>query len=349
MNVDRRGRRPSRSADHSRARELAAARIDEPLVSEDASWLAEHLVACAECRGVAAGYDEQRVLLRVMRNSPPLAPRDLWARTAAAIEGGGGRSSRWRGRLAWPVRFPLVPVAGLLAIAVAVGAGLLNGVGLFPGQASPTGPGGVPVPTPIAMTAGEVQFVTRGEGGVLELSTRRYDQVCPVGTATCGTSSASDTTQLPVDLAGLGKFDAIISPSQDHIVVMGTDPGVGGVYVVPVPAAQTPVATIEPPSPTPTAVPTPTATPAVPSSPVTPTATPGPGLTPTPGTPATPAPTPSPSATATASVSPTEVPSTPPDASETPSVSAGPSPDVSASPGVDVTPAPAGHSRSRTA
>lgn len=350
-------RRASRlEADHGRARELAAVRMDEPLGVDDATWLAGHLAGCAACRAVAAAYDEQRTLLQAMRAPAPLPPRDLWARTAAAIEGRRARPAPRRRRLVRPARFAFVPVVGLLVVAVAAGSGLLNGVGLFPGQGSPADGSGGPVPTPIAMTAGQVQFVTRGANGVLELSTRRYDQVCPVGAATCGTSGANNTTQLPVDLAGLGSFDAIISPTQDHIVVMGRDATSGGVYVVPVPAAQSPMSTVQPPTPVPTASPTARIAPSAPAA--TPTAsptarstqaprtsaTPVPTMTPVPTPSPTPVPTPSPTPTATAVavVSPSSSPGGTPDANPTPSGSAGPSSDESASPGVEITPAPGG-------
>ena len=344
--------RDPRAADHRRACELAARAIDEPLAAADAAWLVGHLAHCVPCRGVAAEYDEQRVLLRQLRDATPLPPRDLWARTAASIEA-AARRAPWYG-LGGRRRLPLAPLAGLLVLAVAVGAGLLNGGPLFPAQGPASGAASGPAPTPIAMTAGVFQFVTRGDDGALELSTSRYDAVCPVGAGDCGTSAASDTTPLSSGLSKLGSFDAVISPSQDRIVVMGTNSSSGGVFVVPVnvaPAASpTPASTGEP-SPdatptqasasasaapsrpaeqTPTAPVTPPATPTV-TSPATPTMTPPatPTATPTKGTP-------SPGADAS------EAPSQGPDATASPADTAGASTAPSPTATVEVTPAPDG-------
>ncbi len=49
----------------------------------------EHLDTCGACRGAAAEYDDQRMALRRLRDDAPQPPRDLWARTAAAIEAEG--------------------------------------------------------------------------------------------------------------------------------------------------------------------------------------------------------------------------------------------------------------------
>jgi hypothetical protein len=70
---------------HERARTLSAAAIDGDLSQSSAAWLAAHLNACDECAIVAAEYrslhDELRALAR------PEPPRDLWARTSAALDG----------------------------------------------------------------------------------------------------------------------------------------------------------------------------------------------------------------------------------------------------------------------
>lgn len=332
-----RASRPS-SGDHRRARDLSALAVDEPLHPAAAAWLTGHLAGCASCRAIAADYADQRRLLRSLRDIAPPPPRDLWARTAAAIEReaapGRGRALR----LAWPRRLPVAPIAGLLVVAIAIGAGLLNGVNLFPARESTTKGDGVPVPTPIAMTAGEVQFVTRAPDGSLELSTRRYAEVCPVGADACGTSAATDTTPLSANLGDMGSFDAVISPSQDHIVVMDKGSVNGGVYVVPVRPAATPIPDVTPTpvstmtplpaTPTPTATPGPSATPAGPATPTATPATPSLIVTPTPTA------TASPATSAGASGSPSVTPS-PPDVQSSP-------PEVSPSPEVAVTPAPDG-------
>jgi hypothetical protein len=291
---------------HGHARELAATRVDEPLPAAEDAWLEEHLVACEACTAAAAEYNDQAGLLTALRDAQPVPPRDLWARTAAALDAEdrqGGRRSRdtRRERRSW--RFgvlPLAPVAAVMVVAIAVGAGLLNGVGLFPPHDSTTKGPDAAMPTPFAVTAGQVQVLTRGADGTLELSVKDIDEVCPVGAAACGTSSATDDTTLDA-IAGLGSFDAVISPTNDHIVLMQRDGQSSGVFVVPVRDTTTPAT----PSPTPAPTPTPssdTATPTatVPGSPeVTPPASPG--TTPE----ATPEATPDPTEPPTASPSPT--------------------------------------------
>ena len=324
--------RDRRAAGHSRARELSAWAVDEPLGRADAAWLVGHLAQCESCRGIAAEYDEQQALLRRLWAATPIPPRDLWARTAASIEADATRRERWFGRLAGPRHMPLAPLAGLLVVAVAVGAGLLNGGPLFPRQDGAH----APAPTPIAMTSGMFQFLTRGADGALELSTSRYDAVCPVGAQDCGTSAASNTTQLSTGLGDLGRFDAVISPTQDRIVVMGTTSTSGGVYVVPVnvaPAASPTPAPIDTSNPVAA-----TATPATvserPSQPVVDaTRTPTPTATPSP-TPATLTPSPS--------VGPSERPSRDPGATASPAGTADASVVPSPTASVEVSPAPDG-------
>ena len=113
---------------HDRARSLAAQRLDEPLEANDATWLADHLAGCAACRSVAAAYEADRLRLRGLREHQPEPPRDLWARTAAAIEhesaahGGARRTtgSRRRGPA-------LGLLAGVAVFAVVIGATVLSG------------------------------------------------------------------------------------------------------------------------------------------------------------------------------------------------------------------------------
>ena len=157
------------AAVHERARALAAGRLDAILEPNDAAWLDEHLVGCLACRSVAAEYESDRLALRGLRDRQPEPPRDLWARTAAAIEresAAAGRSGRatndGRGR-----RTPALGVlSGVAVIAVVIGATVLSGGFLngppttadLPHASTPpvaiatTGP--QPGPTPIAVGAG---------------------------------------------------------------------------------------------------------------------------------------------------------------------------------------------------
>ena len=320
------------TADHDRARELAAARLDEVLLAGDAAWLEAHLAACPDCRAVAAEYDGQRSLFGALRLDTPEPPRDLWARTAAVIDGqGAGRSRRiggWR-----PRSLPLAPVAGLMVIAIAVGAGMLNGRGLFPDG---TGNGEGPMPTPIDVAATDISVVSRGADGTVQIVTRRLDQVCPMGVEACGISTSSGvTTTASID--GSAGLDAIFSPSRDNVVVVQRGAGATGVYVLNVSTAS------PSPDPTPSAAPAVTPVPAVTPAPA---ATPGDSVEPAtqdPGlataSPADPTATPDPAATATTSPVTSDPPATAePPATATPAVSAEPEP--TASPSVSAEPEP---------
>jgi len=338
------------AAVHDRARDLAATRLDEPLPAADLAWLEDHLAACADCAAVAAEYDEQRLSLRAFRLDLPEPPRDLWARTAAALDAEGpGRSRRFGG---WfPKGLPLAPVAGLMVVAIAVSVGLLNGRSLFPDS---TINGDVPMPTPIDVAATEVQVLTRSEDGTVRVLTRHVDQMCPTGVDTCGISSTFDVTTT-ASISGSADLDGIISPTQDRMVVLdrgGGVGGVGGVYVV----------TMDAPSPTPapTATPDPSASPdAVSPAPTTTPDPSAPAATPDPSAPATPDPsapttTPDPSAPATpdpsapAATPDPSAPATPdpsaPAATPDPAASPGPTPDPAAepTPSIAVSPAPDG-------
>ncbi len=108
----RRRRAADSLATHDRARGLAAERLDGPLQPTHAAWLEDHLRGCLTCRSIATSYEADRMALRAMRDRTPEPPRDLWARTSAAIEHesalGRGRprraTSRPRPALGDPVR-----------------------------------------------------------------------------------------------------------------------------------------------------------------------------------------------------------------------------------------------------
>ena len=114
-------RPPSRPDDwstaHARAQSDLSDRLDGILEPLESAWLEDHLAGCAACRTVADAYEAQRQELRAMRDPVPLPPRDLWARTAAAIEQEPGFRDRRSTRRRWFA--PLLAAA--LVVAVVVG------------------------------------------------------------------------------------------------------------------------------------------------------------------------------------------------------------------------------------
>jgi len=220
---------PPAGKDHERARELAAARPDGFLSPTEEAWLDAHLRGCDPCSAVAAAFGAQRDLFNAARAVYPDAPRDLWARTAAAIESQGGSRSGSRARNGRRFgSWTLAPLAAVMVVAIAVGAGLLNGL---PMRES-TSKGDEPDATPFALAAGDVRVLTQGEDGSLEFRKQVVSEVCPVAAATCSLNPTPVVTQTE-RIAGASKWDAIISPANDQFVVVEKGDGAQAVFVVP--------------------------------------------------------------------------------------------------------------------
>jgi hypothetical protein len=343
------------SGDHERARELVSWCLTGVLEPAEEAWLDEHLAVCDACAAAAADFDTDHLLLQGLRDLAPEPPRDLWARTAAAIEAeGGSRAGRaaraprtGSGRLGWV----LAPVAGLAVIVVVVGAGLLNGQ-----PAVSPGPAAV-LATPMTVAA-DIQVLGQRSDGRLEIRTQTVREVCPIGSEACSVPPSAETEPLAAIATNPSVTEAILSPAGDRLVIVQGGDGGHGIYVVPVatastgegssrtsePPAATPAATGAPvssgdvPSPAPTLEPGVTASPEVPAGtatpePTAPVGTPDPGTTPGPGSSAeaSPAPTTGPSSEPDPSAEPQPTPEAPSEAPVTP----GPSPSVAVSPGPD--------------
>jgi WD40 repeat protein len=267
---------------HERARSLAAIQLTEPLKPVDNTWLLEHLSGCDACRQVLAVYEADRAGLRRLRDQQPQPPRDLWARTAAAIEREAvtsGRAPRRastsrpspsasRRRLA-----PLAMVAGVAVVVVVVGASLLSAgflnqppqVAVIPSSqppialaSTPTSPG----PTPLAVGAGSVGWIGASTNGKFAYNeSAAINEVCAVerqeecAPVADGGSKAVDITIRPKSVTR--------SPVRNEAVVVGTDAsGSDAIVVIALPAAAAPNASPSPnPTPAITPVPTPAATP----------------------------------------------------------------------------------------
>ena len=254
-------------ATHDRARGLAAARLDQQLTPTEATWLDEHLAWCAACRGVAASYESDRVALRAMRERAPEPPRDMWARTSAAIEreaARGGRSRR--GRATGRPRPALGVLSGVAVIAVVIGASVMSGgwldapTTLTPEASSPAvalaSASARPGPTPIVVGAGSVGWVGASADGKLAYNVTPVKEVCPVERKP-DCAEVADAEARHVDLKIRPKSISQ-SPVRNQAVVVGTDEaGRDAVLVIALPTSEPTPA----PSPTATATPTPTPTP----------------------------------------------------------------------------------------
>jgi len=189
------GRRTRRADDwvspHERARTRAAQWLDGPLDPAEAAWLEGHLSECRSCRRRANEYFENRDRLRTLRDVAPLPPRDLWARTSAAIELESQRRRRT------PMRgMPLGAMSGIVVIVVVLGATLLSNTPA-PTITPPTDsapeiaasaaasllPG--PAGTPFLVAAGDVGFVQRDPDGKFGYGRFGVDSVCPKRDVDC--------------------------------------------------------------------------------------------------------------------------------------------------------------------
>ncbi len=161
------------SADrHEPFRALLAERMDGPLDASDAARLEGHLADCPSCRSVAHDYEVDRERMRSVR--VPVPPRDLWARTSAALDreiaddadpllggafpGGGGRRQL---RLA----------GGSLLTALVI-------LALTGGRLLPEAPTGLATATPFAIPAQSVSYVGLANGQ-LTFYRADVDAVCP--------------------------------------------------------------------------------------------------------------------------------------------------------------------------
>ena len=260
--VDRVRRRVSQStAGHDRARSLAATRLLEPLEASDASWLADHLARCKSCRAIAAAYDADRLALRALRDRQPEPPRDLWARTAAAIE----RELASHGRVArpgTPSRRRSMPALGVLSgvavIAVVIGATVLSGgttnqpaIADVPRTSDPAvalaSSAATPGPTPITVGAGSVGWVGTEADGALAYNVTDVDEVCPAKQQPdCAPVADGDSKRVEIAIRPKSISQ---SPVKNQAVVVGTDStGDDAVLVIALPTTTPSAAPTPPPA-----------------------------------------------------------------------------------------------------
>ncbi|MEO5940251.1 MAG: zf-HC2 domain-containing protein, partial [Candidatus Limnocylindrales bacterium] len=280
---------------HVRAREDLSDRLDLPLEPTEANWLDEHLGACSDCAMVADSYATQRLELRALRDRMPPPPRDLWARTAAAIEtesrfrGGHARLSGSRNRRSFA---PAALLATALVVAVAIGTLTSSQRPFGDGATGSSGPvaaatspsqetpgdvaGGGPTPIPAPRT---IAYLTCAADGDCLYNVRSVAEVCPpASTEPCATDATVEDHPVSLDQNASTVFG---SPDVKRLIVVNdpTSANSGTISVVSLGSAAPDAV----PTPTPTVAPsaTPTTSVASESPPVTVTAPPsaGPSVT----------------------------------------------------------------------
>jgi hypothetical protein len=250
MTLPFRRRHHDDEAAHDRARALWSIAMLEPLDARDSAWLETHLAGCAECRLEHEAYLADRELLLSLRERQPEPPRDLWARTSAAIEQEAARHRR--GRAGIPLadrlvprrqRLPLGALSGLL-VAIVVFAVSVAPQSILP-PSGPTAAGSAvavssphPVPSQLSVKTATIGWVETGTNGSYQLLLADVDEVCPDEKSGCAPIHNSRQTALTLG----ARPEALVgSPANDQIVVVsgsgGSQPGSVIVVPVPTPAA----------------------------------------------------------------------------------------------------------------
>jgi hypothetical protein len=250
------GRHDDWSSDHDRARARAAERLDGPLDADEGVWLDEHLASCNDCSAVAAEYAAERLDLRALRDHMPAPPRDLWARTSAALE----RESRHRSsrRRSSSLR-PYALLAGALVVAIAVGT--LSSSQWFDGDSTAT-PGPTTniavattsptavAPTPLAVGPRDVAYIKAGGDGSYTITQGRIDEVCPSAAADCESTGIVESRK---DIGPLSSPESVFGTDRGPLIVLSEGEQGSRLLVVAVPT-EAPAPT-EQPSETPSAPP----------------------------------------------------------------------------------------------
>jgi hypothetical protein len=299
---------------HERARMLAAESVDGPLGPGDAEWLDAHLGSCPDCAAVAEEYRSIHAELRSLTTPEP--PRDLWARTSAALDLVDAKAARRSPGKAGAARQGSRP---LVATTIAVGcvvvvaaASLLAQSPVIAPATAPTRSDVIAVATPSPAQSGEAQgaplavvngtsYWIASDAGVYQIKGGATQ--CTAADGSCSVASGGGNTL--GSIASDQSVSAAIAPDASQAAVWTSD------KVVILPLATKPqTVSIDLLTPKPTLAATPTARPTATSAGPAATAsagsstapsasasagavqtpTPAPTATPIPSAPATPAP-----------------------------------------------------------
>jgi len=249
MTLPFRRRHHDDEASHDRARALFSAGFLGPLSESDEGWLQRHLERCPECRADRAAYETDRQLLRGLRDRTPEPPRDLWARTAAAIERQGPTARGRRGPLGLPLPrlssrgLPYGPLAGALVALVVLVVAVMprNTPSLPPARTTASSQVAVMTPapgsTPLLIPADQVAWIQSSGNGHYSIVVAPLAEVCASADQGCAALAGSSPAPL-LDLAAPPQA-AVISPDNDQVaVVPAAGESAGSVVIVTVPTPQ---------------------------------------------------------------------------------------------------------------
>ena len=275
MTLPFRRRHHDAESGHDRARMLMSDGLLATLEPEDTAWLGRHLDGCVECGRDWKAFRADHRLLRRLRDQPPEPPRDLWAKTSAALDReaqrrgtpAASRAAREQGRRGGWRALPLGAAASVVVLAVVVGWKLI------PTSEPPTSTAGGTLPVAVVPTAAPtgldlppadpVAIFRETPNGSWELVYKDVTEVCPPSNKSCVPKPANDGEAQPIDL---GEAPSQIALSEGRLVIASepTNGNPGQVLVVPVAEpGETPGPTVtDPPTAPPSSGETPTPTPA---------------------------------------------------------------------------------------
>lgn len=227
-------KRPDRAEElaHERARLLSAESVDAQLDPTDHAWLADHLGTCADC---AAIDEEYRAIHDELRNLPaPEPPRDLWARTSAAldtVDAAASRKAPGGSRTAGFGRRPLFSTAIAVGFVVVIAAvsimnqGPLRSLGSGPTGSSmvalgsttsgrsPSAPQG-----PLAVVDGTKYWIS-SNAGVYEI--KGSSATCVATDGSCSVPGGNGQTL--GSIASTSQVSAAIAPDATRAAVWSKD------------------------------------------------------------------------------------------------------------------------------
>jgi hypothetical protein len=216
--------------DHVRYRELMAARLDALSTLPEEAELVEHLARCGRCRATERAYRTQRQQLRSSASRPITPPRDLWARTSAALDREVARQGGYRrhGRARRQVLAGGAAVASVTALGLSIG---LVATQLLPSAAPRVTPPAAQLdvrPTPFTVPSEALAFLGATADGLAVYRTS-VDRVCPAAAIDCADfqASAPAIVSLPRTLQ---PSNLALSPNGGRLAIQGR--AVGGEDVI---------------------------------------------------------------------------------------------------------------------
>lgn len=232
MTLPFRRRHHDSEASHDRARMLMSDGLLVELSTEDAAWLGRHLDGCAECGRDWKAFRADRKLLRTLRTQPIEPPRDLWARTAAALDreaerhgvpaGARARGARRGG--GWRA-LPLGAISSVAVLAVVIGALLWRPIvppAPSQGTAPPVAVATTPAATSVLLPEAEpIAIFRQTAAGSWELVYSDVTEVCPSSNRSCVPKPRGEVQEVEI-----GDAPSQIALSGDQLVV-ASDPTAG--------------------------------------------------------------------------------------------------------------------------